>query len=71
MNVKVMWGQTVHADDSIAKTTITTFDDEESFKIAWANRERVGTWTGNVVEFSMSQRVYVPIEEYFCRGEEE
>ena len=71
MNVKIKCGQTLHPDDTIAKYTITTFDDEESFKIAWANRERVGTWSGNVVDLSMSQRIYVPIEEYFCRGEEE
>ena len=66
MNMKVKYGNIIHADGTVLKRTITTYGTVEEFREAF----RLHQNSGNITEANIKQRTievqeYVSMEEYF------
>ena len=73
------YGNTIHADDTIARTRTYFFSPMlKTLQDFWANRKSTpntegGSWTANIKELTISVTDYITSEEYFAHieGDEE
>ena len=66
MNMKVTYGNIIHADGTVLKRTVTTYGTMEEFREALAEYQN----NSNVIEANIKYRTiemreYVPMDEYF------
>ncbi len=67
LNLNIIWGKTIHNDNTISKTLVTTYSSIEELKESWNNRV-VGCgikYTADIPSLSISAQQYVSADEYF------
>lgn len=67
LNLKIIWGTTIHNDNTISKTLVTTYSSIEELKESWSQRVLVGgiKYTADIQSLSVSAQQYVSADEYF------
>tara|TARA_R100001463_G_scaffold15626_16_gene40744 strand:+ start:2028 stop:2255 length:228 start_codon:yes stop_codon:yes gene_type:complete len=70
LNLTIIWGTTIHNDNTISKTLVTTYSSIEELKKSW-NKRIIGCgvkYTADVQSLSISAKQYVSADEYFKEG---
>jgi len=67
LNLNIIWGRTIHNDNTISKTLVTTYSSIEELKESW-NKRVIGCgvkYTADIPSLSISTQQYVSVDEYF------
>ncbi len=67
LNLKIIWGNTIHNDNTISKTLVTTYSSIEELKESW-NKRVIGCgikYTADIQSLSVLAQQYVSSDEYF------
>ena len=77
METKIIYGNTIHSDNTINKIIRYSFDSLWLLELFWKDRKNIhetsGSWTASISELQIYFSYYVDSEEYFKNmlGEEE
>jgi len=68
MDIKITYGNIIHADGTVLKRTTTQYETMEEFRQAWGETSETDNdfvREANIKQLTIEVREYVPAEEYF------